>query len=321
MATDRADMYQTVTDRIVAALEAGTAPWVQPWTPSRDGSGLAGWWPRNASTGKAYSGINVMLLAAAGRPDPRWLTYKQAQSMGGNVRKGEKATAIVFWRVLLKDENGKTVSDAQAVQLRAQGKPVEKVFLLRSYSVFNVAQCDGLNLDNGIAELPTPEDHARFQHERCSAILGALAADGCPVDIAGTRAFYSPSADRIGMPAPATFESPAAYWGTALHEATHATGHGKRCGRTFGERFGDDAYAVEELVAELGSAYLCAAAGVDGQLQHASYLASWIRVLKADNRAIFTVAKQAQLAADWLLERSGAAAIADDVSESEAAAA
>jgi antirestriction protein ArdC len=312
--TDRADMYQQVTDRIVAALEAGTPPWVRPWTSSR-GSSLAGWWPRNAVTGKPYNGVNVLLLATAGRVDPRWLTYNQARKLGGHVRKGEKATAIVFWKVLLKDERGDTVSEDRAAQLRAQGETVDRVFLLRSYSVFSVEQCDDLDLGDATGpELPA-EERADLQAERCRAILQSLEADGCPVTHGGDRAFYVPGLDAIGLPHPEAFTDAGAYWATALHEATHATGHARRCDREFGGRFGDDAYAVEELVAELGSAFLCAAAAVDGATQHPAYLASWIRVLKADSRAVFTVAKSAQEAASWLLDRSGIGAEDEDQAE------
>jgi len=318
----RRDLYTEVTETIAAALEAGTAPWVKPWTPARDASGLPASWPRNGSSGRPYSGINVWLLdvaaATRGFTDPRWMTFKQAKAMGGSVCRGEKST-IVFWRIILKDEDGRTVSPkAAATMSAARRSSLDKVFFLRHFNVFNAAQCEGLNLPALTVELPPAEELETARNENVAAVMAVLEADGCSTRHGGSRACYSILTDDITLPKPEMFVDAGAYQATALHEATHATGASKRLDRKFGKRFGDDAYAFEELVAEMGSAYLCAATGVDGTLQHPEYLGHWAKVLRGDNRAIFTAAKQAAKASDWLLDRAGLSVEAVDA-DAEAA--
>jgi antirestriction protein ArdC len=317
----RRDLYEEVTETIASALEAGVAPWVKPWKVTRDASGLPADWPRNGASGRPYNGINVWLLFVAsmakGYTDPRWLTFNQAKNAGGSVRKGEKSTTVVFWKVLLKDADGNTVSPKDA-KGRAD---LKKVFFLRHFSLFNVDQCDDLDLSAMVTEVPDADDLEATRNGNVETILAVLNADGCPVRRGGNRAFYSITEDAITLPKSDRFIDAGAEAATALHEAVHATGADSRLARQFGQRFGDDAYAFEELVAEMGSAYLCAAAGVDGTLQHPEYLAHWAQVLRSDNRAIFTAAKSAAAASDWLLDRAGLSLKVDqDQDEVDAAA-
>jgi antirestriction protein ArdC len=283
-------LYQNVTNRILIELETGTAPWVKPWSAT-PGKNI----PHNAATGNAYSGCNVILLwmAQAGYSSPRWLTYKQAQELGGNVRKGEKSPATVVKVLRLEDKKAETDENGRRV-----------FTALKAYAVFNVDQCDGLP-----ADILNPEPvKARHNDERDATIDEFIAASGCDFrpDVGGNRAYYSPSQDFIAMPAFAAFNSAALYYGVAFHELGHWTGHKSRLDRDDGMkgRFGDRAYAAEELVAELTAAFLCAEFDVDGKLQHAEYIKSWIELLRDDARAFFTAASKAQAAAQYLRDRA-----------------
>ncbi len=286
----QSDLYQSVTDRIVAALEAGTVPWVQPWRNDRSGGAL----PHNAVTRRAYHGINVPLLMMSGHASPQWLTFKQAADCGGHVRKGERGTQIVFWRF-------RQVRDSESGEVRM-------VPMLRSYYVFNVAQCDDI-------ELPTRRN-AR-EPIAPTQIDALVDRTGAAITHGGDVACYSPSRDTINMPNRAAFKTLHDYHSTLLHELTHWTGHASRCARDLSGRFGNQAYAAEELIAEMGSAFLCAALNVPHeQLQHADYVANWLQVLRNDNRAIFTAAKAAQVAADYILQACGLAE-SDEPGESD----
>lgn len=290
---ERTDIATEITERIVAALERGVAPWVMPWTPTLRV-------PSNAHSGKAYRGVNVLLLwmaaEQAGYGDSRWLTFKQALDLGGHVKKGEKGTRIVFWQFNEREET----NEDGAIETR-------KSAWCRFYTVFNVSQCEGLGLPG--VEGPRGEPGVA---ERVAAQAGARVLYG------QSRACFWPDRDVIGMPERERFEAAEAFEATLLHELTHWTGHKSRLAREFGKRFGDQAYAFEELVAELGSAFLCAELGVEGRLQHAEYLGQWAAVLKADRRAIFTAARLAQQASEYLLARGEAS---EDAEESEDAAA
>ncbi len=267
------DIYQTVTDRIITALEQGTAPWLKPWAEGKCGT----MGPFNAATGRPYNGINWLVLGSGG-----WLTFKQAKELGGSVRKGEKGTQIVFWSF-------PKIKDAETGE--------EKVVpFAKGYTVFAVEQCEGLNE----AKLKAPAPITAGQ----TSINVIAAQAGAQVRHGGSKAFYSPSTDHVQMPSLDAFESADAYAGTLAHELVHWTGHQSRCDRQFGKRFGDDAYAFEELVAEIGSAFVCAQTGIPLEgLQHTSYVASWLKVLKNDKRAIFTASSQAKKAAEFLLEQ------------------
>lgn len=269
------DLYQVVTDRILDQLAQGCVPWVKPWKAA-PGSGM----PYNASTLKPYRGINVCLLGYSGFNSNAWVTFKQSKDMGGHVRKGEHGSLIVFYKPFeVKDRNA-PADDPDRTRL---------IPLLKCYTVFNVEQCEGL-------ELPSAPTVTRPEPCAADAVLSQAV-----IHHGGDRAFYSPTHDMIQMPQPGTFRDTQSYYATALHELTHWSGHSARLAREYGKRFGDEAYAREELVAEMGAAFLCASLGIDGQLQHAEYLASWIKVLKGDKTAIVRAAGAAQKAADFLL--------------------
>lgn len=279
------DIYSEITNRIIAQLEQGTAPWVKPWKAGT--SGL----PFNYLTKKAYRGINVPLLYMSGFSNSAWLTYKQAAQLGGYVRKGEKGTPIVFFTMLERDSK------------ESPGKKT-RFPMIRYYTVFNVSQCDGLNIPvPTVIDAPVSDDNAEAE-----AMLSHA-----QIHHGQDKAFYAPALDFIGLPDASAFKTKADYYATALHELTHWTGHATRCNREYGKKFGDDAYAREELVAEMGAAFLCAMTGVEGKLQHAEYIASWLKILREDKRAVFTAASAAQKAADMF------AAVEVEDEEAEAA--
>jgi antirestriction protein ArdC len=281
--TPARDIYQEVTDRIVAALETGAAPWLRPWRDSKAGTALE---PHNAVTGRPYNGINWLVLSCLPYTSTGWLTYKQAGSLGGNVRKGEKGTQIVFWKFDHKDEEtGKVIPFA------------------RAYTVFNLEQCE--NLDPAKVQAPQPATEGQTDVNAIARRVGAT------VKHHGSKAFFSPSSDIVVMPTADAFKTTDHYASTLAHELTHWTGHKSRLDRDFSGRFGSEAYAFEELVAEIGSAFTCARLGIPLEgLQHADYLASWLKVLKNDKRAIFTAASKAKLASAYLLD-------AEDATEEE----
>ena len=272
-------VYETVTAKIVAELEKGTAPWVKPWK----GTGVADL-PFNAATGRRYNGVNVLLLWGTtlekGYSRAGWLTYLQAKTLGGQVRKGERATQIVF--------AGSSVKETETGE-------EEKHRFLRFHSIFNVEQVDGLpERITGIPPPPRPLDEALTDAEVFIAALGADVRHG------GNRAAYAPALDTILMPQREQFESDAHYVATKLHEHGHWTGHKSRLDRDLTGRFGDSAYAAEELIAELTAAFLCAELAIPGQLRHPEYIASWLKVLGDDKRAIFTAAGKATEAANYM---------------------
>lgn len=285
------DLYQSVTNQIIAALEVGTPPWTCPWQRTH-GSML----PANLATSRAYRGINVLLLnlqqMSHGYAHNRWLTFQQARTMGGCVRRGETGTPIVFFKMLELDGAAAVVRHAAN---DASGRKV--IPLLRSFTVFNAAQVDGLPSD--LTAVPTPP-------EGWSPVAAAeelLAHSGAVLRHGGDQAFYRPSDDIIQLPLPAVFPQASRYYNTALHELTHWTSHPSRCNRVLSNRAHLEAYAFEELVAEMGSAFLSSHCGLHSELQHASYIASWLRALRNDKRLIFNAASLAQRAADYLLPK------------------
>jgi antirestriction protein ArdC len=272
--------YERITERIVGLLEQGTVPWHKPW---RVQTGL----PRNLVTKKAYRGINPFLLMAAGYESPQWLTFRQAVQLGGSVKKGEKACPVVFWKHL--EVAGKEAGE------------VEKIPLLRMYFVFNVAQCEGLKT------VPVVEETA-FVATEPGEIVAKMPQP--PVIKHGMKqAFYSPSDDTVGMPEPKRFDTEDGYHSTLFHELVHSTGHEKRLKRvSITERngFGSNPYCKEELVAELGSAFLCGHAGIMERTidRSAAYLQGWLNQLKEDKTLIVYAAAQAQKGADFILGRT-----------------
>ena len=276
------DLYAEVSARIVAELERGAAPWIKPWSAT---AGMNT--PCNAATNRPYSGCNVVLLwmaANAGYRTPRYLTFKQALDLGGNVRKGEHGTKVYFVKQLqVADRNGE------------EGK-TRIVPMMREYTVFNVDQCEGLP----DRVLTLGEVKVRNTDQRDATIDEFLGSSGVEIREGMGEAYYRPGADFISLPRFEAFKSAATFYATAFHELGHATGHKSRLDRDLRGRFGDKAYAAEELIAELCAAFLCAEFSLDGELRHAGYIQSWIGLLKTDCRAFFTACSKAQAAADYL---------------------
>jgi len=273
-------VYQIITDRIVGLLEKGVVPWQQTW------KGRLGI-PRNLGTKKTYEGVNLFLLASMGYQSPFWLTFKQAIKLGGNVRKGEKACPVVFWKILEDKTDG--------------AKEPKKRPLLRYYSVFNVAQCEQIaylvpdiaSVDRPACLIAKPEQLVERMSQRP------------PIKHGLAQAFYSPREDFVGMPTRRSFASDEHYYGVLFHELTHATGHQSRLNRaTLTEKagFGTDSYAKEELIAEMGSAFLCAHAEiVERTIENsAAYLNGWLQRLKGDCKLVVHAAAAAQKAADFI---------------------
>lgn len=283
----RASLYDEVTAKIIGQLEAGVFPWVQPWSAAAACPGL----PRNAVSGRPYSGINVLILWGAvieGRyPSQDWLTFRQALAAGGCVRKGERGQTIFYAdKFVPKDEHE---------QGQVEGDEARAIPFLKRFVVFNAAQCDGLPERLTAAPAPLPECE---QHLAAEALIAASGAD---FRIGGPDAFYSPPLDFVQVPPQPAFTQQIDYYRTALHELGHWTGHESRLDRDQSGGFGSAAYAREELCAEMASAFLCAALGIVPTVRHADYLGNWLTVLRADNRAIFKAASQASKAADYLL--------------------
>lgn len=278
------DIYQAVTDKIIAQLEAGTASWMKPWT-----NGATCWeLPRNAISGKYYRGVNTFLLEApAGAAGNAWMTFRQAKDLGANVRKGEKGQMIVFFKPWTIEE------------VNATGVAEKTIPILRSFTVFHTSQIDRLPakyLPATVEALPEVERIGRADKMLSQATI----VHG------GNQAFYRPLTDTITLPAPEQFKTAGDYYATALHELTHWTGAKARCDRDFTGRFGDTAYAREELVAEMGAAFLLNHAQIEGEMQHVAYLGAWLGVLQSDKRAVINAASAAQKAADFILQGSAA---------------
>ena len=279
------DLYQTVTDRIVAMLDAGVVPWRSPIL----GGGTAGH-PKNLASGKPYRGINVFLLAFTaherGYGSPNWLTFNQAREAGGCVRKGEKSSMVVFWK-------------QHETTDRRTGEPAT-IPVFRYYNVFHVRQCDGVSDPDAVAFTPTdfrPVD-------RADAIVAGF--EGKPaIAVGGTRAFYRPATDTVTLPGSARFVTSEAYYSTLFHELAHSTGHPSRLHRDMvatPRPFGSADYGKEELVAEMAAAFLCSAAGIQPATidNQAAYLAGWLRQIKGDKKLVVSAAGAAQRAADWI---------------------
>jgi antirestriction protein ArdC len=285
----RTNLYDDITDKIIAELEDGRLPWVQPWGTAAAEAPLA--MPRNASTGRQYSGINVLILWGAviqqSYPTQHWLTFRQALSLGGNVRKGERGTTVVYAdRFTLDDEKRRA---------RETGEDANSIPFLKRFTVFNAAQCEGLPDDIAVEAPPPPPG---LIEPRVEALIKATGID---FRIGGNRAFYVPALDYVQVPPPQAYFEPINWHRTALHEMGHATGHASRLGRDFSGSFGTKTYAFEELIAEISSAFCCASLGIIPTVRHADYVGAWLEVLREDSRAIVRAASQASKAADWLL--------------------
>lgn len=290
---DWTTLYQEITDRIIAELEAGVVPWVQPWGRSEAGAGLG--LPRNAATGRCYSGINVLILWGAlfqrGFSSQSWLTRRQANALGGHVRKGEGGTMIVYAARFTPRQRHRTCSSDTSGTIP----------FLKRFVVFNTDQCEGLPEQIVTTPPPIPQGLILPQAE------ALIRATGASFRIGGERAFYSPAQDIIQVPRPDSYFEPVNWHRTALHELGHWTGHPSRLARDQSGDFGSKRYGQEELVAEMTSAFTCASLGIVPTVRHADYIGSWLEVLKDDIRAIVRAAGAASKAADYLLSfRSGA---------------
>ncbi|MVZ98113.1 DUF1738 domain-containing protein [Sphingorhabdus sp. IMCC26285] len=290
----RVSLYDEVTAKIIAQLETGIFPWAQPWSSNAAVPGL----PRNAISGRAYSGINVLVLWGAvidgAYPSQDWLTFRQALAAGGCVRKGERGQTIFYADCFKPDEGHEQGNNAQGCGTKGEGERRSVPFLKR-FTVFNAAQCDGLPTRLTANPTPLPE---RELNDAAEALMVATGAD---FRIGGAQAFYDVRNDYVQVPPQPAFTAQIDYYRTALHELGHWTGHASRLGRDQSGRFASALYAREELCAELASAFLCAALGIQPTVRHADYLGSWLELLRGDARAIFKAASQAGKAADFLL--------------------
>lgn len=282
------DIHQTITDRIIASIEAGTAPWMKPWTSS--GPAVR---PLR-STGQPYNGVNVLTLwldaEEKGFSSPYWFGFQTALKMGAHVRKGEKGSGIVYANKTIKTEENPDTGEEKTRAIP---------FLKQSY-VFNAAQIDGLPEHFYQAATPTPD---RTPEARDSRLEAFFACTGADIRHGGSRAFYRVDADFVQMPAFDDFHTGQSYYATLAHEMTHWTRHPTRLDRDMGRKvWGDAGYSMEELVAEMGAAFLCADLGITAETRedHAAYIASWLEVLKGDKKAIFTAASKASAAAEYL---------------------
>lgn len=286
---DRTNLYSEITDKIIAELEAGRVPWVQPWGTAAAQAPLA--MPTNASTGRTYSGINVLLLWGAvverGFAGQSWLTFRQALSLGGNVRKGERGTTVVYADRFVPEDEKKRAAET--------GDDPQAIPFLKRFTVFNVEQCE--NLPNGIASSAPPVPEGLIE-PRVEALIQATGID---FRIGGNRAYYVPAHDYVQVPPPQAYFEPINWHRTALHELGHASGAPHRLNRDLSGSFGSKKYAFEELVAEINAAFCCASLGIVPTVRHVDYIGSWLEVLREDNRAIVRAASQASKAADWLL--------------------
>ena len=274
--------YEEITDQIIRALNEGVVPWRKPWN-------AAGSLPTSLSTGKNYRGINQMILGMTAMMrqygSPFWGTYRQISAQGGQVRKGEKSTTVVLWKPFEREN--------------ADGEKV-KSFFMTTFSIFNAEQAEW---EGEMPTVPALADHEPIAD--AEALATAYLADGPAFSTGGDRAYYVPSMDAIRIPEMGTFHTREGYYSTLFHEMIHSTGHGSRLNRdgvTEGHRFGDADYSKEELIAEMGAAFLCASVGIDPDAtltNSAAYLKGWLKALNDDPKMIVQAASKAQKAADY----------------------
>lgn len=285
--TSRQSLYAEVTNRVIAELEQGRLPWVQPW----DGAACSCSMPHNAGTGRRYSGINVLILWAAviegGYASQRWLTYAQAQAAGGHVRRGERGTVVCY-----ADRFTPRNEEARA---QDEEREARQVAFLKRFTVFNIDQCEGL------PEALTRASEPPAEADILPSVQALIEASGADFRVGGAEAFYSPGADFVAVPPPAAFHEPINWYRTALHELGHWTGHRSRLDRDQCGGFGSADYAREELVAEMASAFACASLSIQPTVRHADYVGCWLAVLREDEKALFRAASAASKAADYLL--------------------
>ena len=272
-------IFKEITDQIIANLETAKK-WDKPWNAVSEA-------PSNAISGKNYKGINWLILSLSKYSNPQWLTYKQAKELGGNVKKGEKGTQIIYFKMLLKEDKDGNET---------------KFPMTKTYSVFNIEQCENLKTDK--IKNYDPSENIDI-HASQSSIKELIKQLNVELHHGGDRAFFDMNADYIKMPYTNTFKSIEHYDSTLLHELTHWTGHEKRLNRKYGKSFGSKDYAFEELVAELGSAMAGSILGLSYEgLQHEEYIASWLEALKGDIKYIYDASKLSQKAVNYMIENS-----------------
>lgn len=285
----RDNLYRDITDKIIAELEQGIVPWVQPWTSSKQSCPLG--LPVNGLTSRSYSGINILLLWSAleerGFASPYWVTFKQCIAMGGTVRNGEKGTHVYF--------ADKFVPQKEQARAEETGDEPNSIAFLKRYTVFNAEQCDGL--PKGLIAAPVAKSKRQIVPE-AEALITATGAD---FRIGGDQAFYVPSEDFIRIPQAADFKDTINWYRTAFHELGHWTGHKTRLDRSLTTKFGTVDYAREELVAEMATAFVCASLGIVPTVRHAGYIGNWLQILKEDAKAIVRAAGLASKASDFIL--------------------
>jgi antirestriction protein ArdC len=288
-AKDRSSLYEEITSKIISELEAGRLPWVQPWGSAGVSAPLG--IPRNAATGRNYSGINVLILWGAvvqhGYAVQSWLTFRQALELGGNVRKGERGTTVVYADRFVPDDERQRAHD--------EGEAPRAIPFLKRFTVFNVEQCESLPADIAVSAPPVATHLILPQVEE---LIRATRAD---VRIGGDKAYYDVAGDFIRVPPPQAFFEPINWHRTALHELAHHSGAAHRLNRDLSGAYSSRKYSLEEIIAEITTAYTCAALGIVPTVRHADYIGSWLEVLREDNRAIVRAASAASKAADYLL--------------------
>ncbi|MDE2563335.1 MAG: DUF1738 domain-containing protein [Sphingomonadales bacterium] len=298
-ASDRVNLYQQITDRIIAELEAGRVPWVQPWGTTHAAIGM----PHNAVSSRQYSGINILTLWNAvverGFRTHAFLTFRQAIALGGSVRRGERGIGIIYTRRFVPREERRRAD--------VEGRdPSDGIPFLKWFTVFSVDQCDGLPAHIAEPPPPIPEGLILPQVEEL------ITATGADFRVGGASAYYSPSHDYVQVPRPDAFHDPINWHRTACLELTHWSGGRTRLDRDQTGFFGSTSYGKEELVAEMGAAFVCAALGITPTVRHADYIGSWLEIIREDSRAILRAASAASKAADYLLAFRPESAIAAD---------
>jgi antirestriction protein ArdC len=288
------DVYQIITDQILKALDEGTVPWRKPWRGGSAGR------PKSLATRKPYNGINVWLLSmsaqAAGFESCYWVTYKKAQDLGGQVRKGEKSSIAVFWKKLEKEK----VSDSGSIEKY-------EFFVLRYYRVFNIDQCDNLNPDKLPVDAVPDIDEQELVFEplnTCEQIVKNMPKRPEITHSNERRAYYRPSTDEVHMPNKQHFESEPLYYNVLFHELSHSTGHSIRLSRKESDlaAFGSQTYGKEELIAEFSACMLCGIAGIESATieNSASYIDNWSKAIKKDRKLVVQAASAGQKAADYI---------------------
>ncbi|MBK6545720.1 MAG: DUF1738 domain-containing protein [Saprospiraceae bacterium] len=294
--TTNASLYEEVTNRIIALIEKGVAPWRKTWSTY----GLA----RNYGTDHIYTGINLILMNNTMHPIPYFLTFNQVKEQGGRIRKDAKAEKVIYFDVYYKDGNDKTLSKEEAIQHRKNGEVIHILKFIKYYPVFNIEDIDGFEF-----KIPEIELKPNEQIARCESIIENMPKRPELRQIDANRACYAPELDFVNMPSIEQFESAEYYYATFFHELVHSTGHVSRLAREevmYPQKFGGVPYSMEELVAEMGASFLCSSVQIDYDNvieNNTAYLVGWLKVLKEDSNFIFKVASEAQKAADYILTR------------------